>query len=365
MSGSDLEARALRLVERLLAENPAVPGVVLELEAPRIGGSLSLARGVTRFADGEPLTPAHPLRLASNTKTYVAAAVLRLVEEGRLALDDAIDRHLPEEHLRVLRAGGYDPGAITLRHLLTHTSGLYDFGDSPAFTAAVLAEGRAWTRLQQLRGAMAWGRPYGAPGEVYRYSDTGYIALGAILEQATGLPTYGAALRRLLDFGRLGLAATWLERLEPWPAGVPVRAEQYLQGRPNSAFDVSTDLYGGGGLIAALGDVRRFYAALFRGAVFRRPSTLEAMLSSVPAVRGGPQAYGMEQRPGEYRMGILVRPVGGLACYSHGGFFGTQAAYFPEIDACVALGVNVADSDLDGDLLGAVAAELRLAHRLP
>lgn len=357
-----LEARLLAPVERLMAENAGVPGVVLEVEAPRLGFALSRARGVTRFGPGgAALTPAHPLRLASNTKTYVAAAVLRLVEEGRLALDEAIARHLPAAQTALLRGGGYDPGAITLRHLLTHTSGLYDFADSPDFNAAVLA-GRRWTRQEQLAGAMAWGRRYGAPGEVYRYSDSGYLLLGEILERATGDDSYGLSLRRLLDYGRLGLAATWLESLEPRPAGVPERAQQYLGERPNEDFDVTTDLFGGGGLIAPLGDVRRFYAALFRGEVFRRRETLALMLTTVAAERGGPAAYGMEQRPGEYRMGIFVRRLGGLECYSHGGYFGTQAAYFPALDASVALGVNVADSDLDGELLAAVAAILAAAH---
>lgn len=357
-----LEARLLGLADRLLAENAGVPGVVLEVEAPRLGFALSRARGVTRFgAGGVALTPAHPLRLASNTKTYVAAAVLRLVEEGRLALDEAVAGRLPAAQSALLRAGGYDPGAITLRHLLTHTSGLYDFGDSPDFNTAVLA-GRHWTRLEQLAGAMEWGRPYGVPGEVYRYSDTGYVLLGEILERTTGDPSYGGSLRRLLDYERLGLAATWLESLEPWPAGVPERAQQYLGERPNEAFDVTTDLFGGGGLIAQLGDVRRFYAALFRGEVFRRRETLALMLTTVAAERGGPAAYGMVQQPGEYRMGIFVRRLGGLDCYSHGGYFGTQAAYFPGLDASVALGVNLADSDLDGDLLAAVAAVLRDSH---
>lgn len=330
---------------------------MLEVEAPRLRLRCGSCTGRADPA-GSPLTAAHPVRLASNTKTFVAAGILRLWEEGRLALDATLETHLPAAPLRLLREGGYDPAAITLRHLLTHTSGLFDYSDSAPFVARVLPGTHRWTRLEQLEGAMAWGRPYGAPGEVFRYSDTGYILLAEVLERVTGAPHYGAALRSLLDYRRLGLRHTWLEDFEPAPAELPPRAAQYLDGVSNLGQEASADLFGGGGLVATLADLLTFHRGLFTGRVYRRPQTLETMLTSVPAKRGGPSAYGLAQIPGQYRMGLFAREFGGRLAYQHGGYFGTEAAHFPDLDATVALSVNQAESDAGEELLDAVARRL-------
>jgi len=350
----DQDIRAL--IERTMADNPAVPGIVVEVEAPGLRTGLALGRADDA---GTALTRQHPVRLASNTKTYVAAGILRLQEEGRIALDDAIARYLPESHRAVLRAGGYDPEAITLRHLLTHTSGLFDYSDSQAFVDKDQSFTYRWTRLEQLEGATAWGRPYGAPGEVFRYSDTGFIELAETLEQVTGLPHYGQALRDLLGFERLGLRHTWLEIFEPAPADLPPRAHQYLGSRSNAGFDASTDLFGGGGLVATLADLLAFNRALFQGRVYRKPETLDLMLTTVMAERGGPVAYGMRQVPGQYRLGLFVLERGGLEAQLHGGYFGTEAAHLPRLDATVALAVNLADSDAGEALMHAVVRRLR------
>ena len=202
---------------------------------------------------------------------------------------------------------------------------------------------------------MRWGRPYGAPGEVYRYSDTGYNALAEIIEQITGASSYGVAIRALTDFEKLGIRETWLEDLEPRPADTGERAHQYLDGVSNFDHDASEDLYGGGGLVATVADLLRFYRALFNRAVFRHADTIDVMLSTVMAKRGGPIAYNKEQIPGQYRMGISVHEVAGLICYEHTGYFGTAAAHFPDLGATVALTVNVAESDAGEHLLERVA----------
>ncbi len=76
---------------------------------------------------------------------------------------------------------------------------------------------------------MEWGDPYGPPGEVYRYCDTGYILLGGVLEQVTGRPMPDA-IRELVNYDRLGLHSTWFESLEPRPDGVPELAHQFWLG---------------------------------------------------------------------------------------------------------------------------------------
>ena len=338
---------ALQAAVEAAAADSAVPGALMHVSAPRLGLEWGGAAGVADRQSGALLTPGHAVRLASNTKTYTAAAALRLWEQGRLDLEAELDSLLPAEYLELLRQGGYDPEAITPRHLLTHTSGLFDYATADAFLAEVLAEPqRRWTRLEQVRGAMQWGKPYGRPGAVFHYSDTGYVLLGLIIERRTdrGL---GPALRGLLDYDGLGLRATWLERLEEGPAGVP-RAHQYYGDLDTYGFDPSFDLYGGGGLVATMGELAAFMRALGRGEVFAQAATLETMLAPV-MVGGMPGTH-------EYRMGLSVTRVAGYRAYVHRGFWGTAAAYFPDLDASVALSVNQGESDRLWPLLEAAAA---------
>ena len=203
------------LIDDIVHADSKTPGAAIHVEAPDLGLSWGGAAGVTDFASATSLTPHHPLRVASNTKTFVAAAILRLWEEGRLELDVPVTAYPPVDYIEMMQHGRYRPDSITVRHLLTHTSGLFDYGDSEAFGQRIEADlTHRWTRAEQLQGAMDWGRPYGTPGEVYRYADTGYILLGEILERLTDL-SLAAALRQLINYDGLGLTSTWLESMEP------------------------------------------------------------------------------------------------------------------------------------------------------
>ena len=261
------------LVADVAAESPGVPGVAVAVIAP--GVDVAVAAG-TAGDDGSSLTPDHPFRISSNTKTFTAAAVLRLVEEGTIGLDDSlaalVDEGLLDPTLVELLAGdGYDVGAIIVQHLLGHTSGLYDYAADVDYQTFVLgAPDQHWERADQVAFAIEHGNPLGQPGEVYAYSDTGYVLLGNILERATD-GTLGAALRGLLGFAELGVDSTWLETVEPPPAGVPERAQQFYETQDMSVADPSFDLYGGGGLVSTVADLASFARALLRGEVFDDP----------------------------------------------------------------------------------------------
>ena len=160
-----------------------------------------------RSRSGSPATrrrsPRRPRCALS--RTACSGSTTRSASTCPRALVDAIERD------------GYDATAITLRHLLQHTSGLYDYASDVDFQVQVLGEpSRRWTREEQVRLAMLEGDPLGEPGEVYAYSDTGYVLLGDVIERATG-GTLGAAYRDLLRFDVLGLDSTWLEQVEPEP----------------------------------------------------------------------------------------------------------------------------------------------------
>lgn len=314
-------------------------GVALHVDSPRLGVAWEGAAGLADPDSGTPMTPAHPVRVASNTKTYIAAAVLRAWEERLLNLDEPIAWRLPDEMRALLEEGGYRPDAITVRHLLTHSSGLDEHAGERWAEKVMADPGHRWSRLEQLQICVAEGRPRGEPGRVYRYSDTGYVLLGEILEQATGrsLPE---AVWSLVDRDRLGLTQTWFESLEPTPAGVAQRARQFYGDLDVSDFDPSFDLWGGGGIATTVRDLARFFRALFTGDVFRDPATLETMLTTFEGLAAADDAQAGSLPPGSYRMGLWVLERDGCTLYQHGGFWGTSATYVPELDLVVTATVN-------------------------
>jgi D-alanyl-D-alanine carboxypeptidase len=309
---------------------------------------------VADIATMEPITPDAGFRIASNTKTFTAAAILRLAEDGSLGLDDPITDHLPVELVAPLEQDGYHPVDMTIRQLLLHTSGLYDYGSDEAFREAVLADPTTqWTRLDQVRFAMSHGDPHGEPGDVFNYADTGSILLGSILERTTGTGL-AAAYRTLLDFDGLGLADTYLESLEPAPRGVADRAHQYFDAFDGDALHPSFDLYGGGGLVSTTHDLAHFYRALLAGDVFHDASTLQTMLD-IPATNDETAAG----------MGIFRIQLAGQECWYHDGFWGTFVATCPDADVTLALSFDQAQPGDDFDsraLLDQLFAIVRLTE---
>jgi D-alanyl-D-alanine carboxypeptidase len=338
--------RILAAVERDLASDPGVPGEIVAVRAPGI--DVTLASGLADRSGATPLDPETPFRIASVTKTFVAAAVLKLVGRGRIDLGDPIADHLPRATVRTLRRGGYHPDAITVRQLLRHTSGLFDYATTDAYDERNERDpGHHWTRAEQLRFAMDHGKPVAEPGKRYHYSDTGYILLGEIVERVTG-ESLAAAVRRLVGFERLGLDHTYWEQLEPAPAGMPPRAHQYADGFANITLDASHDLSGGGGLVSTVGDLTRFYRALFHGRVVH-DRALRREMTKVPRVN----------RKSGAGMGIFRTEVDGETCFEHPGYWGTDALHCPELDLTLVRTVNQADdSAFDYGPLESVAADL-------
>ena len=174
------------------AYSGAVPGaavLVLRDGAPLIRRAYGLADLEQRAA----ATPATNYRLASMTKQFTAAAVLALMDEGRLSLDDAVRRWLPS-----LPAAA---DAVTLRQLFTHTSGLLDYEDLiPAGTTQQVHD------ADVLRLLESQNRTYFVPGTSYRYSNTGYALLALIVARASG-KDFATFLRERI-FVPLGMTGT-------------------------------------------------------------------------------------------------------------------------------------------------------------
>jgi CubicO group peptidase (beta-lactamase class C family) len=227
------------LVRRTAAAESRAPAVWLHVQAPRLSLRWQGGAGPAANPTGQP---APSLRIASNTKTFVAAAVLRLVEDDALDLDTPLARLSPPATVATLRAAGYDVDRLTPLMLLQHTGGLRDYATLQVFLNRVsAAPAHRWTRAEQLQLAMDDGPPLTLPGAAFHYSDTGYILLGEVIETVTG-QSMPRALAELLVYRRLGIKNTWFETLEPEPAGAPARTLQLFDEVDAARFDPSTCL---------------------------------------------------------------------------------------------------------------------------
>ena len=290
------------------------------------GVDASAASGSLDRGSTDPLPADASFRIASVTKTFTAASIYRLAEQGLLSTDDTLEAAgLPQDLLALLQSDGYDLEHITVAQVLNHSSGIFDyaFGPGSPYVEVVLADpAHVWTRAEQVAFAMEHGAPVGAPGEVGHYSDTGYVLLGAIIEARTGLP-YGDAMAELLDFDELGLTHTYLET--PGTTPTTPLAHQYFGDTDSTGWDASIDLYGGGGLVSTTHDLAVFFEALATGGVFDDAETFTAMSTVV-----GPDP--------SMAQGLFVTTDSdgsGLVCYGHEGFWGVSA------HTCPGLGLTI------------------------
>lgn len=237
--------------------------------ATAVGGLAEVRtdRGVWRGASGvaeRGTTRAVPVdgrfRAGSITKTLLATVVLQLVAEGRLRLDDPVEARLPG-----VVPGGAD---ITVRHLLNHTSGLYDYLRTlrlPPDPAFLDDRWRTWTAAEQVQRAVANPPTFEPPGSAYAYSNTGYQLLGMIVETVTGR-SYGVEVeRRIIRPLRLTgtvMPGTATRIPGPHPRGyIPIDGQGLVD---YTEFNPSV-MGAGGELVSTTGDLNRFFAALLGG----------------------------------------------------------------------------------------------------
>lgn len=276
----------------------------------------SAAYGLADIELGVAATPQSVFQIQSITKTFTSAAILQLVEEGRLGLEDPVSRHL---------AGTPDIWKdITLRHLLSHTSGIRDFINEP--TASLRLE---VTEEEVLRAAAE--RPlHFAPGERYAYSNTNYHLLAMILRRYGGA-WYGEVLKTRI-FEPLGLTHT---RPLTLTGLVPGRVTGYSwDGREfrRGGFVAESILsYGGGGVLSTAEDLTHWAAGLLDGKVLRR-ETLEQAWTPTRLNQGGTTGYGL---------GWGVTRVAGHREVGHNGAHGTgftsSLVVYPEHRLAVAV----------------------------
>ncbi|MFH9426892.1 serine hydrolase domain-containing protein [Streptomyces sp. NPDC017615] len=276
-------------------------------------------RRASRYADaGRGIARADHFRAGSITKTFVATVVLQLAAEHRLSLSDTVEQHLPgllprlragtrhtgEESGRVAPAGPgraphlpptsppataprVDGTRITLRDLLTHTSGIADFAGATRGTVPL-------TPRQAVRLALAL--PPGRPGR-HAYSSTNYVLLGMVVRQVTGRSYASEAQRRIIaPLGLTGTSFPGSRRSLPAPHGRAYAADG------SDVTELDPRVAGAAGeLVTTLDDLDRFYAALLGGSLLP-PRWLRVMLDT----RAAHGAYGMGLYPARLPCGLTV-----------------------------------------------------------
>jgi Beta-lactamase class C and other penicillin binding proteins len=304
------------ILEKELSEN--LPGISVCIQSDDEQFSWSGAAGFADQKSKSPLRPDQTFRIASVTKTYVAAGILRLMEEGKLNLEDPISKHIDPELSNIL-SEDYDLDQITIRQTLRHSAGFFDHTNVPDFFKTILEKpDHQWSRTSQIKLGVEQGDPVGAPGKQFSYSDMGYVILGEIIEKYTN-KSLDAGLKELLDLEELGLDRTDFEGEDSMTD--QLRIHQYFQGMDTYEWSPTMDYFGGGGFLSTTCELVDFFQVLFQGKVFENPETLDIMLE--------PVTYSEKARM-DYQMGMYQVEINGMKAYTHSGFWGTQVLYFPE-----------------------------------
>jgi D-alanyl-D-alanine carboxypeptidase len=270
------------IVDSVVAANK-VPGAIVAVR-PAGGAETILVSGTDDLTLHTPMNPSARFRVGSITKTMIATIVLQLADEQALTLDDVVATWLP----------GIVPNAdrITVRQLLNHTSGEFDYTEDTQFLAAVEADPQhAWTP-DELVAVANRHQPFFAPGASnrWRYSNTNYVLLGLILERVTGSSIDALLQSRIFD--RLALTGTFFATTSAAPTPFS-RGYFDLAGMSNvevtSTFSPTT-AWATGAVVSNAHDLVAWAEALASGALLA-PATHTGSLTVV--VASGLAGYGL------------------------------------------------------------------------
>jgi D-alanyl-D-alanine carboxypeptidase len=295
---------------------------------------------------GTPMRSDTSFFIASITKRFIAALVLQAEERGELKLDDPMVAHLPVEvtdRLHVLK-GADHTSAITVHHLLTHTSGLPDYWEKSRtgpslFEQLVAGRDLSWDFAEVVRMVREDHRPHFPPQDLSarrqraRYSDAGFQLLIAILEAATGQRFAELLQDRIFD--PVGMDHTWLPG-RSMPSEETLEPAMIHRGR--QPLEVPRLIESSNDLASTAGDLLRFQRALSRGELFEHPATVHRLTERANLLRNMP--------PNRYGVGTWIFPVNRLIApghrpltlVGHAGVTGTWLYTCPE------LGVHLAGS---------------------
>ena len=306
-------------------------GVVL-----KDGTAIGLASGLADRTANRAMTPDDLLMAGSTGKTFFAAVALQLIEAGTLNLNAPISKYLGTKPWFSRLPNSKD---VTVRQLMTHTSGLVRYEFNPKFTADLRADpDRTFTPEEEIAYLLDAKPPFAA-GQGWDYSDTNYIVLGMIMEGLTGTKLYDEVQRRFLTPLKLTRVQPTTSRRVPGlvpgyagprdPLGLPDEV------MTNGVFVINPQFeWTGGGYATSARDLARWGAALYTATAIS-PKMRDLMISeAVPAALGPNTKYGL---------GVIVRTTAAGPSWGHSGFFPgyqTELAYFPDSGATIAVQVN-------------------------
>jgi len=332
---ADVQGRLDAVLDTYVSQGH-VAGAIVGIWVPGEGTWVRV-RGFADQKTHQPMMATDKFRIASITKTFVATVALQLVDEKRLGLDDPVSKYLPS-----LPNGS----SITVRQLLNHTSGLFDFVEDSAFQKASTSNPlKKWTQAQLLAYGTSHA-PYFAPGTGWHYSNTNYIVLGLIIEAVTGQKVGAVIDSKILK--PLQLQGT------TYMTGLPTK-EPYSKGYVNDngilteASDIDPSAGGASSaMMSDMADLKVWAEALGRGDLLSREAQAERMKTG--ATDGSPMAYGL----GIMKWGDFVGHEGNAFGYS------TAMFYLPSKRATIVVFLN----SVSNSRLSATNAFIRFAQVL-
>lgn len=293
-----------------LRKKLAIPGVSVTIIF-RDGTAWTGTSGFADIVKNVPVAPDTGFALGSVSKTYTAALILALADEGRITLDTSARTYLPD-------ATSLD-ARITIRQLLDHTSGLDDYFLHPPIDKALQGKrSAAWTTEQTLKYV---GKPYFPPGRGWHYSNTNYLYLGLIAERITGTTVAEALRTRFLDPN--GLEATWYQAVEKAPiqvahayrfanAKASAKPIDLSDGTAVSPFtSVVTAAAAAGSMAATSADAAHWARLLYTGELLGPVTTAEMVAGAAGTARYEPRV--------PYGLGVQVVTIDGRPTVGHSG----------------------------------------------
>jgi D-alanyl-D-alanine carboxypeptidase len=301
-------------------DSAKIPGAIVGVWSP--DGDYVKAFGVADTATGSPMKTDFYHRIGSVTKTFTATAVLQLAGDGKVGLDDPIDRYLN---------GVPDGESITVRQLAGMRSGLADYSEADGFQAAVAANPTGDFTPQRLLDWAFELPPLAPPGAQVQYCNTNYVLLGLLVEKVTGAPLADYLAERIFD--PLGLRHTSFPTGTQFPEPHARGYTEPLDGTdpPVDASDWSAGLtWAAGAMIATLEDMRTWLPVLASGSLLK-PELQDQRLQTRPEP-GTPADFG-------YGLGLFT--VAGWI--GHNGSvpgYQTVAVHLPEQQTTLVVMIN-------------------------
>lgn len=336
-----------RRVDQLMADfdDDETPGGVVAVVKD---GALVFARayGMADLTHGIPFTVETRTNIGSTSKQFTAFALALLDARGALSLDDDVRQHLPELP---------DLGAtVTLRHLLTHTSGYREFLNTLGLAGRRIGEGDPIHRDEIVALVQRQPALQNAPGAEWNYNNTGYSLATRVVEAVTGVP-FDRWMEKEV-FGPLGMAHTSF-RQHPRRI-VPNSARGYAPA-DGGGFEEAIDLGGAmgpGGVYTTVGDLARWVAQLQRGTL-GGPAVVEAMTTPFVLTDGDTTGYGL---------GLFLDTFRGQRRIHHGGAdvaHRSMLAYYPDLATAIITQSN--NARFPGSIADAVAETFLAQHLAP